>query len=77
MHGYTIVVCSHFSFIHVLGFESGHQLIDQAITSPCSPGIVIKVNLCTCIEQLLAIMCPEILKIMLVGAYNASIILKH
>ena len=44
----------------------------------CSLGIVIKVNFkLLMLKQLLAIVCPKILKIMPVDAYNASIILKY
>ena len=58
-------------YMHVLGFESGHQLIDQLFTKPLSK--------CCDKDRLTAtyiIMYPKILKIMPVDAYNASIILK-
>ena len=67
----TIVECSHFSFT-CARIQSGHQLIDRSFTTPfCSLGKSDIGQL-----QLLAIVCPKILKIMPVDAYNASIIFK-
>ena len=59
----------------VLRFESRHQLLDQ-FTIYYIPGVMIKANLLVLNSCLQLHVCPKILKIMPVDAYNASIILK-
>ena len=65
-----------FQFYHVPGFDYGFQLINQSFTS-------VEYKCCdksqfTHIKQSLslAIVCPKILKIVPVDAYNASVIVK-
>ena len=77
---YTIVEYSHFSFIYVLGFESGYQLFDQSfyqsiICSDC-PDIVTKVDLLV-LNSYLKLCALKFEKLcQLMPILNASIILK-
>ena len=76
---YTTVKCGHFSFTICSGSKVSKVGTSQLINplpvhnmwSRCHDK-----SQFTHVKQLLAILCPKILKIMPVDAYNASIILK-